>query len=294
MARRPTKNRSGIRGTGAVSYNELWRVFGCARPGCDALLKVPNRTLENPESAPFLHPCSACGHMHADADATKGSVWKYCRVCEQLQPIENYHRHRRFATGRQLECKTCKNSRINAHGNPLRTRDQHREAAERRRLYVTLAGEEKCDERRVYAAFDHRCFRCDCALAPGEGCIDHTLPAMYLWPLSTGPTLLCHDCNGAKAEQWPSEFYRRGDQPDRATLQRLAVVGGIPYDVLAGTPRFNPDAVARIVRGIDEFLVRWIRYPDDIKRLRRRIFEKEGVDIYASATHVPEFLREAD
>ena len=290
MARRPTKNRSGIRGTGAVRYNEIWRVFGCARPGCQHVLRA--READVLEKS-FVDACETCGQIHFKAEADKGARWKYCRVCEQLQPLENFHRHRGFPTGRQLECKTCKNRKINPHGNPLRTKDQHREAADRRRLYVSVSGEQKqkLNEAEVYERFSRRCFNCGKPLKAGEGAIDHTLPAMYLWPCSTGPTLLCKECNGNKAERWPSEFYRHDDAPDRAKLQRLSVFTGIPYDVLAGEPHFNPVAVETLKSGIDEFLVRWIRYPDEIRKIRRRIQDKAGIDILAGAKTVPEFLR---
>jgi hypothetical protein len=115
--------------------------------------------------------------------------------------------------------------------------------------------------------------------------IDHTLPARYLWPLSSGPTLLCRDCNLSKAERWPSEFYRRDEGVvDRQKLQRLSYITGIPYDRLAGEPRINPDALQEILFDVDTFLARWIRYPDALRRLHRDILRLEGVDIrqYAS------------
>jgi len=123
-------------------------------------------------------------------------------------------------------------------------------------------------------------------LAPGEAHLDHTLPVRYLWPLSTGPTLLCADCNGSKAERWPSEFYPPGPK-----LQALSRLTGIPHDTLAGPPFLNPEGVARILADVDGFLEKWIRYPDDVRRLRDLILGRDGVDIYERATTVPDFLR---
>ncbi|MBI4483103.1 MAG: hypothetical protein HY652_09455, partial [Acidobacteria bacterium] len=119
---------------------------------------------------------------------------------------------------------------------------------------------------------------------PGGYQLDHTLPARLLWPISYGPTLLCKDCNAAKAEKSPSEFYN--DQQ----LRELAVKTGIPYDVLRSKPQVNPEAVNRIRGNIDNFLSRWIQYPEEIRKLRRVILQHAGIDIFEGATTVPHFL----
>jgi len=244
--------------------------------------------------------CPECGQLNNVAAINKGSPWKYCRVCEQLQPLDSFDRHvpnsASFRSGRQLECKSCKRL-INAALNPLRTPDQHRESSERRRLYGILAGESKLNTRDVYQRFEGKCFNCKRSLSLGDAVLDHTLPARYLWPLATGATLLCAECNANKAEKWPSEFYRRdGSTVDRDKLQHLSYSTGIPYEVLDGKPQLNWPAVERILLGVDQFLIRWIRYPDEIRRIRRTIREMAGVDIftYASAPAIPNFLREPE
>ena len=99
--------------------------------------------------------------------------------------------------------------------------------------------------------------------------------------------MLCADCNGAKAEKWPSEFYR-----DQTKLHALSRLTGIQHDVLAGLPVLNPDAIAKIVANVDLFIERWIRYPAEVKRLRQLILAQTGVDIFATASVIPEFLQE--
>ncbi|MGI0015170.1 MAG: hypothetical protein ACREBU_17285 [Nitrososphaera sp.] len=146
MPRRITRNVTDIRGTGVVNASEVWRVFECFRPGCDSLMKVSEDWLEVHQSTePVFVKCPKCGFENGKDVIERASRWKYCRVCERLQPLENFHRHkpsgRSFRSGRQLECIVCKNTRINPRLNPQRTADQHREAAQRRRLYSLLSGE---------------------------------------------------------------------------------------------------------------------------------------------------------
>jgi len=298
--RRATINITDIRGTGQVNYAEVWRVFECYRPGCDALLKMAESEIEQLAQAgePIVFACPKCGFANDRAVLERAARWKYCRVCEWLQPLENFHKHKpnaaSFRSGRQLECKVCKNLRINPQLNPLRTTDQHREASDRRRLYVLLSGEtEKIDSRAVFDRFGGHCFHCGKPLiykARGvrDYDLDHTLPAKLLWPLKTSSaTLLCNDCNNAKHGQWPGDFYKEAGK-----LKSLSVLTGIPYELLNGPPQVNPEAVERIRANIDDFLTRWVAYPDEIKRIRTMIQEMTGIDVFEGAKVVPGFLLE--
>jgi hypothetical protein len=300
MPRRTTKNVTNIRGTGQVDYCEVWRVFECFSPGCDALLKMSESEIERQTQEENLVTlrCPKCGFANDRAILDRAARWKYCRVCEWLQPLDNFHKHKpntgSFRSGRQLECKGCKNLRINPSLNPLRTSDQHRESSERRRLYELLSGDAvKLDDRAVYERFGGRCFACGKALAyrvsgVKDFDLDHTLPAKLLWPLTTeSATLLCNDCNNAKHGAWPSEFYR-----DSAKLRQLAVLTGVPFDLLSGPPHVNRQAIEGLRANVDGFLNRWIAYPDEIKRIRALIQQDSGVDIFADAKAVPAFLRD--
>lgn len=286
MPRRTTRNITGIRGTGRVDYASVWRIVECSNPECERIFKVREDDRAD-DSEPVV--CPQCDYPNPPELFERAARHKYCRVCETLQPLENFHRHARFRSGRQLECKVCKNTRINPTLNPLRTPDQHREASDRRRLYTVLSHDSKIDSDGVYKLFGGRCFNCGTELrkvigAGGGYHLDHTLPVKYLWPLTTGATLLCAECNNAKHERWPSEFY------EQAKLRKLAVLTGIEYPLLAGQPRFNLVAVRLIQDNIDEFLAQWVAQADEIGRLRNTILKVEGVDIYDGATNVPDYF----
>lgn len=223
--------------------------------------------------------------------------FKYCLLCYALKPIELFDVHNRRRSGRQGECRLCKTI-YNGIKNQSRTTDQHREAAQRRRLYKRLSGEAgKIDSKAIFEKFDSRCFNCGRKLryAPDQKEVhldhtpDHTLPVRLLWPLHTGnATLLCLDCNGRKRERWPSEFY------DIPKLRSLARLTGYPYELVSGRPRVNEEAVAEILADIDSFIEEWIHRPDEIRKVRRMIEEHAMVDIFEHAAHVPAHLREPE
>ncbi len=291
MPRRRARNVTYIKGTGQVDYKIVWRVFECAKPGCDQLLKASENAAD---LSKVTVRCPKCSFRNSGSYIALAPRWKYCRVCECLKPLESFDRHKpntsSFRSGRQLECKSCKRS-INRLLNPLRTREQHREASERRRLYGLLAGEAKINERAVLKRFGGKCFNCGKKLdrsrrSPKRYHLDHTLPARYLWPLIKGPTVLCSDCNNAKHDKWPSEFY----SPKQ--LRQLAVLSGIPYDLLEAAPQLNPRAVETLLGNVDAFLARWVRYPAEIKKLRRLLIQTGHPDMYGRATFVPSFLHD--
>ena len=170
--------------------------------------------------------------------------YKYCLLCNALKSVDLFDVHRSRKTGRQGECRLCKQL-YNSIKNQTRLIDQHREAAQKRRLYVELSGGGRIDSESVRKRFKHKCFKCGEDLigedAGPRGVLDHTLPARYLWPLSSeNATLLCSRCNGNKAEKWPSEFYA----PEE--LRRLSVLAGIGHELLAGEPHYNPEALRKL------------------------------------------------
>ena len=217
---------------------------------------------------------------------------KYCLLCYARKPLNFFSSHGKRESGRQGECRLCKTA-YNRIKNQSRLADQHREAAQRRRLYGRLAGEtEKIDSRSVFDKFDGRCFHCDrelhfSATGSTDFHLDHTLPARLLWPISTDDaTLLCSNCNNEKHDRWPSEFYGAKE------LKRLARLTGLPYEVLAGESAVNDDAVKEILADPDGFIEEWIRYPEEIRKVRAMIQKYANTDIFGNARHVPNHLRE--
>jgi len=100
-------------------------------------------------------------------------------------------------------------------------------------------------------------------------------------------TLLCRACNNQKHGAWPSRFYK-----NKAKLKRLAVLTGYPFELLEGPPQLNGEAVDRILHDVEAFLVEWIHYPEDIKKVRGLILKFTGRDIFDLAENVPPHLRE--
>jgi 5-methylcytosine-specific restriction endonuclease McrA len=298
MPRRKPVHRTGISGTGKVDYTTVWRVFECYRPGCDNFIKVSEDWLreQKEKGNPIKIICPKCNYEIPEEIIERAPRWKYCRICEWLQPLENFHKHKpiswSFRSGRQLECKFCKNLLINPTLNPLRTSDQFRESSQRRRLYNILSEEiGKINSKKVFEKFESKCFNCGKKLTYQpkgirEWTLDHTLPAKYLWPLNTdNATLLCNECNNEKHDKWPSEVY------SKQKLRRLAVLTGYPYELLSGPPKINPKALQKILANVDKFIEDWIGYPEDIKKIRALILEMEGIDIFEKAKYVPDYLR---
>lgn len=114
-------------------------------------------------------------------------------------------------------------------------------------------------------------------MSEAERPLDHTLPVSWLWPLSTeNATLLCRECNGEKADQWPDQFYT-SDQ-----LARLSTITGIPLETLRAAPHFNPEALSRLEDStvVDELLNTHATRRDEIIRLRNRILDATGKDFF--------------
>lgn len=219
--------------------------------------------------------------LHDDYIA-EAQEYKYCIYCNALKPLESFSQHgSRKQTGRQGECNLCKTI-YNAIKNQTRLSDQHREAAQKRRLYMDLSGGGKIDSKAVGDRFGNACFNCnrDLLTNPTEGRLDHTLSVYYLWPLTTETaTLLCHKCNGNKAERCPSEFYSDGQR------KRLAVITGLDYDLLSGSPTYNPQALdlLRTEKFVDDLLTKYSAYMDELIKLRNRIRRDTGLDFFQAS-----------
>jgi 5-methylcytosine-specific restriction endonuclease McrA len=305
-----------VRGMGDVPF----KGFHCLNPECTAWIFVRSDDLVEA----FEIRCESCGHVMASGDVVRlydydlvdkrdesivesgafailvddyvaeAQEYKYCIICAAMKPLEMFDAHSARRTGRQGECRLCKRT-YNTLKNQTRLTDQHREAAQKRRLYVELSGNARIDSTVILDRFGYACFKCGAdlsAVTAGDRPLDHTLPAAYLWPLTTeNATLLCRPCNGNKAGRWPAEFY--SDQE----LRRLSALTGIPYDTLAGEPQYNPEALARLQDPvfIDAMIAKYAPYMDELVRLRNRVRRGAGVDFFAAATGLsPTWIRQAD
>ena len=219
--------------------------------------------------------------------------YKYCIICNTIKPLYMFDKHKVRNSGRQGECRLCKKV-YNAIKNKTRLTDQHREAAQQRRMYVALAGKKIASEV-VYQHFGYRCFKCQKVLLrddAGEPQLDHTLPAVFLWPLTTeNATLLCREHNAQKSDKWPSKYYSDNE------LRKLAVLTGVRYETLAGPAHYNPEAIERLKTSeqVDQLLTKYAAYMPEIIKLRNRILVYENFDFFEySRTISPAWIQQAD
>lgn len=151
---------------------------------------------------------------------------------------------------------------------------------------MDLTGAARIDSKRIYERFRYRCFKCGHDVShdiharsdPHAGNLDHTLPAKFLWPMTTAnATLLCQRHNAEKAEKWPSEFYT--DQE----LKRLVTWTGIPYAALTATPHYNPAALDKLHDAdfVDGLLIKYAAYMNEMITIRNRILIATGFDMFA-------------
>ncbi len=230
-----------------------------------------------------------------DAYVNEALEYKYCLICNTVKPLHLFDKHSARKSGRQGECRLCKTV-YNTIKNQTRLTDQHREAAQKRRMYLDLSGSTKITSREIFERFGYRCFKCQTDLRTvddeKERPLDHTLPAVFLWPLTTeNATLLCRAHNGEKSGKWPVEYYSDKE------LKELAVITGIPYETLVAQPHYNPQAIERLRNAevVDELLQKYAAYMPEIIKLRNRILAYEGFDFFEySKTISPAWVRQAN
>lgn len=309
-----------VKGQGDVVY----RGFNCLNPDCKEFIFVKEDSI----TEDFSIVCPKCGYIHEAAGETKfydysmdvndengnpisvakgaftiyhdeyiaeSKQFKYCIVCNTMKPIEFFDHHSSRKSGRQGECRLCKKA-YNEIKNGTRLTDQHREAAQKRRLLLDIAGSPKINSREIENRYGNKCFCCDKDLSTvtnnKEKPLDHTLPVYYLWPLSTeNATLLCRDCNGSKSGAWPSTFY------NDSQLRKLSVLTGFDYKLLSGDPQYNPEAIEALhnPQKVDELLIKFAAYMDEVIKLRNRILRDTGFDFFkVSKTISLAYVRKAD
>ena len=153
---------------------------------------------------------------------------------------------------------------------------------------MDLTNGEKIESKEIYERFGFKCFKCGEDLSQDiqsksvqRGNLDHTLPAKFLWPMTTdNATLLCQKHNGEKAEKWPSDFYSNQE------IQRLVALTGIPYDRMTGDPHYNPEAIKRLhdPEFVNTLLAKYAAYMEEVILIRNRIFTATGFDMFSLST----------
>jgi len=94
------------------------------------------------------------GHFAISHDdyINEAQEYKYCIICNTMKPLIYFDRHSARVSGRQGECRLCKTV-YNSIKNQSRITDQHREAAQKRRMYLDLAGNKKINSKEIYKRF---------------------------------------------------------------------------------------------------------------------------------------------
>ena len=166
--------------------------------------------------------------------------------------------------GFQLECRFCKKFAVNAALNYQRTSAQMKEDGQRRRHFELLLaelyksspllsyrvkmGSELTND--IFNKFKKKCFKCkiDLTLKKGENRLnlDHTRPLSLLWQLDDTATALCKNCNSAKRDKYPVDFYTNKQ------LLELSKITGISIKELEN-PSPNEIALDHLIENFDWF-----------------------------------------
>jgi hypothetical protein len=274
MARRQSRNVTGLKRIEGIDVHAAWAAFQCLSCSELNLVHVGGALLDPKEALRSAKwACKKCKYLHSAGSklpfkdwpaafrspkslqaqrfwqgffrvATEhaSSYWKQCNACGRIQPFNAFSKHTGWGPlERQMECRGCKGA-INAELNPLRTAEQMHESSLRRRVADLLL---KGENRRVafkplFERFEGRCFKTGKKLTLEDRrtwAIDHVLPSRYLYPLSDhNAALLSVEANNAKRDRWPSEFYTNNQ------LIRLAKLIGADLGLLASkAPVLNPN-----------------------------------------------------
>lgn len=303
MARRRTRNQTGIPRDSSISAHHAWVTFVCVQCGhlnhvnCGASLPDLDYMLDSTglvcESCGFVHATTsplpfskwAKGATLAETPAAenfwrgffrsiveeKKSFWKQCNTCGRILPNSHFSRHAGWGPlEKQMECRACKGA-INALLNPLRTPEQHHESSLRRRLADLLfEGEDQnIDIDDLFDRFGSKCFKTKRVLSKHERStwhIDHILPSRWLYPLTKdNAALLSSEANESKNDRWPSQYYTNNE------LIELSRITGANLDLLSQhKPVVNRNIDANLA--VDRYLQ--VRDGSD---LQKRIAEIRGL-----------------
>lgn len=306
-----------VKGMGDV----VFKVFQCLNPKCHEIIFVKNDdVLES-----FEIKCPKCNFIHKSGDSSKfydyelentkekkiiekgeflilhddyiseAPEFKYCIVCNVLKPLNLFDNHSARVSGKQGECRLCKKC-YNSIKNQTRITDQHRESAQKRRLYIDIIGGKKINSKKIFEKFGYKCFKCGKDLSnvksEKERPLDHTLPALYLWALDNdNATLLCQKHNNEKHGKWASKYYTLSE------LKRLSAITGFDFKILSGEPTYNPKAIKKLQNAsvVEHLLAKYSAYMNEIIYLRNRIFRDTGFDFFKSSNKISKkWLEKAD
>lgn len=282
-----------------VRKDQIGEVFEIVCPKCELLFRSGEETRFYDYELVDLRNNSIIERgqfaiLHDDY-FSEAQEYKYCIICNTMKSLDFFDVYRGRKSGRQGECRLCKQI-YNSIKNQTRLTDQHREAAQRRRLYIDFSGGGKIDSEAVFKRFGYKCFKCGKDLSKVKSAkerpLDHTLPAVYLWPLTTeNATLLCPVHNGEKSGKWPSEYYTSEE------LKQLSVLTGIPLKDLKGKPFYNPDAIEQLKSPgyVDKLLTKYSGAMQEILQLRNRLLADIEFDLFAYSESVsPTWIKVAD
>lgn len=188
-------------------------------------------------------------HCIARAPCVHSTFGKLRSEDEAGAPVVQLH------YGFQLECRFCKKFAVNGALNPQRSAAQMKEDSQRRRYFELLLmelqgespqlsyrqrfGSELSDD--IWEKFAGRCFKCKKKLPSKKGMhLDHTRPLALLWPLDETATALCAECNSAKRDRAPSEFYSAPE------IEELSNITGLSVAEL-NNPGPNEEAINKIM-----------------------------------------------
>ena len=300
MARRETKNRTGINRIEGVSTNDAWIAYVCL--DCLSLntVNVGQRLLTPTEALEeAVWRCTQCGFVHSkEADipfpnwdeehrssdsnpaesfwrgffrnATEHpeSYWKQCNVCNRILPFAEFSRHVGWRPlERQMECRACKGA-INGVLNQKRTSQQLHESSVRRRVADLLLENEDqtLDLDDLFERFEGRCFKTKRPLdrmQRDSWAVDHILPSKWLYPLTVeNAALLSREANENKRDKWPSEFYTNSE------LIELARITGADLSLLSRSSPIVNQAID-VNRGVERYLQ--VREQSDLAKRVREI-----------------------
>ncbi|MBI5098016.1 MAG: hypothetical protein HZB30_02095 [Nitrospirae bacterium] len=303
MARRKTKNITGLPRIEGIPYHDAW--IGFIGLACNHLnnIKIGSQLADSQKAYEDAYwECSKCGFIHnkntdlpfnnwpaafTSASSIKAqrfweaffristehpeSYWKQCNACGRILPFSAFSKHSGWGPlQRQMECRSCKGA-INAVLNPKRTKEQLHESSVRRRIAdLFLEGENQTiDIQDLFERFEHKCFKTKKPLDIKKRrtwAIDHILPSKWLYPLTKeNAALLSREANDSKGEKWPSQYYTNNE------LIELAKITGADLSLISSKLPIPNDNI-----NVNKCVERYLKVREK-SNLKKRITELKKI-----------------